>query len=125
MKLLSTTTSALATACALAPGSVLADRTYASSQDVLSNPSRTLNGIPYSTRAHWMRRANEALVDVVDSPCPFGAFGTVVVNHTAGGLGELVCNGANLNGLTGNPTMHGETVPRGQDAEFEMLMRVI
>ncbi|KAK0643839.1 cytosine deaminase, partial [Cercophora newfieldiana] len=63
------------------------------------------NGIPFSTRAHWMRRANIALT----APCPFAAFGSVIVNHTATpGLGSLVCTGANSNSATGNPTLHGE-----------------
>ncbi|KAL0943595.1 cytidine and deoxycytidylate deaminase zinc-binding region [Colletotrichum truncatum] len=53
-----------------------------------------------------MRQANLAL----PSPCPFAAFGSVIVNHTAGGLGELVCSGANNNYLSGNPTLHGEMV---------------
>ncbi|KAI8935602.1 hypothetical protein NX059_008168 [Plenodomus lindquistii] len=77
-------------------------------QDVISSPQLAVNGIPYSTRAYWMRRANAALSDLV-SPCPFGAFGTVIVNHTgAPGLGDLVCIGANSNAQTGNPTNHGE-----------------
>ncbi|THX08627.1 guanine deaminase [Aureobasidium pullulans] len=70
----------------------------------------TVNSIPYSTRVHWMRKANEAL-SLLSSPCPFAAFGTVIVNHTAvtpDGLGELVCIGINENSKTGNPTLHGE-----------------
>ncbi|KEQ90322.1 hypothetical protein AUEXF2481DRAFT_48810 [Aureobasidium subglaciale EXF-2481] len=70
----------------------------------------TVNSIPYSTRVHWMRKANEAL-SLLSSPCPFAAFGTVIVNHTAttsGDLGELVCIGINENSKTGNPTLHGE-----------------
>ncbi|KAK4169672.1 cytidine deaminase-like protein [Cladorrhinum sp. PSN259] len=69
-----------------------------------------INGIPYSVRAHWMREANKAL----NHPCPFAAFGSVVVNHTgssaeeAGAPGELVCEGRNLGGVLGNPVMHGE-----------------
>jgi hypothetical protein len=62
--------------------------------------------IPLSTRHYWMRRANAALFDVTGNPCPPQAFGTVIVNHTAGGLGELVCLGAN-NVESGNPTIHG------------------
>ncbi|OJD30366.1 cytidine and deoxycytidylate deaminase zinc-binding region [Diplodia corticola] len=78
-------------------------------QDVIAAPQRSINGIPYSTRAYWMRRANAALAEL-GSPCPFAAFGTVIVNHTAtDGLGELVCIGANANSRTGNPTLHGET----------------
>lgn len=59
------------------------------------------------TRARWMRQANLALPD----PCPFGAFGAVVVNHTVGGPGELVCTGANGNRVSGNPTLHGAVPP--------------
>ncbi|KAH8891494.1 cytidine deaminase-like protein [Thozetella sp. PMI_491] len=66
------------------------------------------DNIPFSTRAYWMRQANEALGSVTGNPCPFAAFGAVIVNHTAGGLGDLVCIGANLVGPTGNPTLHGE-----------------
>ena len=70
----------------------------------------TTDRIAYSTRAHWMRKANEALF-LLSGPCPFGAFGTAIVNHTAcpwGGLGELVCIGVNILFETGNPTLHGE-----------------
>lgn len=63
-------------------------------------------GIPLSTRHYWMRRANHALFDITGSPCPLRAFGSVIVNHTAGGLGELVCIGAN-DIRSGNPTIHG------------------
>ncbi|KAF2217797.1 hypothetical protein CERZMDRAFT_31706 [Cercospora zeae-maydis SCOH1-5] len=77
-------------------------------QQPIADSRLTINGIPFSTRAHWMRRANQALIDLV-SPCPFGAFGTAIVNHTAAnGLGELICIGANSIGSTGNPTLHGE-----------------
>jgi hypothetical protein len=78
-----------------------------SEQAPLYEPGLSINGIPFSTRAHWMRKANEALFDVLDDPCPFAAFGTVIVNHTVDGLGELVCMGANSNKVTGNPTLHG------------------
>ncbi|EFY86699.1 nucleoside deaminase [Metarhizium acridum CQMa 102] len=64
--------------------------------------------IPIETRHYWMRRANAALFEVTGNPCPTQAFGTVIVNHTAGGLGELVCIGAN-DVASGNPTLHGET----------------
>ncbi|KAJ0385875.1 hypothetical protein COL922a_005464 [Colletotrichum nupharicola] len=66
----------------------------------------TDDGVDASTHAYWMRQANLAL----PNPCPFAAFGAVVVNHTAGGLGELVCTGANNNQGSGNPTLHGEMV---------------
>ena len=70
-------------------------------------PSENVNGVPYSTRAHWMSRAVDALYDVHGTHCPEQAFGATIVNHTAGGLGELVCIGAN-DIATGNPTLHGE-----------------
>lgn len=79
-------------------------------QATISNPTLSINNIHYSTRAYWMRQANAALSQLV-SPCPFGAFGTVIVNHTApgeDGLGTLVCMGANNISLTGNPTLHGK-----------------
>ncbi|KAJ8075717.1 hypothetical protein PM082_021347 [Marasmius tenuissimus] len=78
---------------------------YTGNQIPLINPTLTLNGIPFSTRAYWMRRANEAL----PNPCPFTAFGAVIVNHTGtSGLGELICTGSNNNTATGNPTLHAE-----------------
>jgi hypothetical protein len=76
--------------------------------------------IPLATREYWMRRAIGALDEVVGSPCPFAAFGAVIVNHTstvavvsegdadAGmSLGEEVCIGANSVQGLGNPTLHG------------------
>lgn len=67
--------------------------------------------IPLSTRAHWMRAANAVLLTY--SPCPFMAFGTVIVNHTcslvdASCLGTEICSGVNHNNSTGNPTLDGE-----------------
>lgn len=60
------------------------------------------------TREHWMRYALGALDTLLATPCPFAAFGTVIVNHTRHDeLGDLVCIGAN-NIMTGNPTLHGE-----------------
>lgn len=56
-----------------------------------------------------MRKAIEALTEL-ESPCPFEAFGTVIVNHTdtsADPNGNLVCIGVNRI-KTGNPTLHGE-----------------
>lgn len=78
-----------------------------SEQAPMSQAGLSINGIPYSTRAYWMRKANQALFDVLGDACPFAAFGTVIVNHTVDGLGELVCIGANTNKVTGNPTLHG------------------
>lgn len=92
-------------------------------QTVLSSPTLAINGIPYSTRAYWMRRANTALSDLV-SPCPFGAFGTVIVNHTdTSGKGDLVCIGANSNAQTGNPTNHGSATFTGVWSKTDMLQR--
>ena len=57
-----------------------------------------------------MRRAISALSEL-ESPCPFAAFGTVIVNHTdtsAGPRGKLVCMGVNQNSQSGNPTLHGK-----------------
>ncbi|KAJ5913663.1 guanine deaminase [Penicillium tannophilum] len=75
---------------------------------VLADPTLMINGVTFSTRAHWMRQANEALSEISGSPCPFAAFGTVIVNHTASDTGELVCMGVNENSKTGNPSLHGE-----------------
>ncbi|KAI9742919.1 MAG: hypothetical protein M1818_003648 [Claussenomyces sp. TS43310] len=75
-----------------------------------ANESRlTVNSIPLSTRQHWMREANRALL-ALSGPCPFAAFGSVIVNHTdqTGELGTLICIGANANSQTGDPTKHGE-----------------
>lgn len=58
-----------------------------------------------------MRVASSANYGI--SPCPFGAFGSAVVNHTlsfanSSHPGELICTGVNDNKQTGNPTLHGE-----------------
>ncbi|TVY33341.1 hypothetical protein LOCC1_G008213 [Lachnellula occidentalis] len=79
------------------------------------NPQDPEDTIPFSTRAHWIRRTNAALSELY-SPCPFAAFGTVIVNHTSpsaspsnpNALGEIVCMAVNQNQQTGNPTLHGE-----------------
>ncbi|KAI1109246.1 cytidine deaminase-like protein [Nemania sp. NC0429] len=66
--------------------------------------------IPLSTREHWMRRANAALSDLV-SPCPFAAFGSVIVNHSdtsSSPFGRLICVGVNSQKQQGNPILHGE-----------------
>lgn len=75
---------------------------------VLADPNLMINGITFPTRAHWMRLANEALGEISSSPCPFAAFGTVIVNHTASEAGKLICMGVNENGNTGNPSLHGK-----------------
>lgn len=87
------------------------DGSLATPQHPISNPELTVNGIPSSTRTHWMRAANAALT-ASGSSCPFAAFGTAIVNHTSSdnSLGELICTGVNQNSLTGNPTLHGEMV---------------
>lgn len=83
-------------------------------QAPIQDPELAINGIPFAVRAYWMRRANQALSDLV-SPCPFGAFGTVIVNHTdTSSMGELVCIGANNISATGNPTLHGKSSQRAQ-----------
>ena len=75
--------------------------------DPVASPEPTVDGIPFSTRVYWMRQANAVLAELA-SPCPFGAFGTVVVNHTdTYGLGKLVCIGVNSLFEFGNPTLHG------------------
>lgn len=76
----------------------------------------TINNIPYSTREHWMREANQALFALSGS-CPFAAFGSVIVDHSQSGLGELICIGANRNSKTGNPTLHGEIAAIGNCSE--------
>lgn len=73
----------------------------------LGEPRLTIGGIPFSTRAHWMRKANQVLFQAVGSPCPFTAFGTIIVNHTVDGLGQLVCTGVNMRKQLGDPSMHG------------------
>ena len=77
---------------------------------VIADPKLSINSVPLSTRAHWMRRANAALGEL-GSPCAFAAFASAIVNHTASGLGELVCIGVNSNSVTGNPTLHGKCSP--------------
>ena len=64
----------------------------------------TINNIPFSTRAHWIRFANGP---VLNTSCPHSPFGAVIVNHTAPGLGSLVCVGQNDVKSVGNPTHHG------------------
>ncbi|KAK9797962.1 putative Cytidine deaminase-like protein [Seiridium cardinale] len=61
-----------------------------------------VNQIPPAKRIEYMRKANEALY-AQSGPCPFAAYGTIIVNHTAD---EVVCEGANFR--TGDPTIHGE-----------------
>lgn len=82
----------------------------AATQMPLADPSLRINGVSFETRAHWMRLANQALGDLSGSPCPFAAFGTVIVNHTNSATGELICMGVNENGKTGNPSLHGQTL---------------
>ncbi|KAJ7235168.1 cytidine deaminase-like protein [Mycena haematopus] len=93
--------------CLLLFASILVTGAAASNslQTVIAAPSLSINSIPFSTRAFWMRQANEVLL--TQSPCPFSAFASVIVNHTAAGLGQLICTGVNTKN-TGNPTLHGE-----------------
>ena len=76
-------------------------------QHPIASSEMTVDPIPFTTRAHWMRRANAVLAELSSSPCPFAAFGTAIVNHTENnGLGDLVCIG--LNSMAeGNPILHG------------------
>lgn len=83
----------------------------AATQMPLADPGLMVNGVSFKTRSRWMRLANQALGDLSGSPCPFAAFGTVIVNHTDSTVGELICMGVNENGKTGNPSLHGQ---RGQ-----------
>ncbi|KAJ5523076.1 guanine deaminase [Penicillium frequentans] len=80
----------------------------AATQMPLADPGLMIDGVSFETRSHWMRLANQALGDLSGSPCPFAAFGTVIVNHTDSTAGELICMGVNENGKTGNPSLHGE-----------------
>jgi hypothetical protein len=75
-------------------------------QEPGADPKVTGDALPFTTRVHWMRRAN-AVLSELSSPCPFAAFGSVIVNHSdARGLGDVVCIG--LNSMEdGNPTLHG------------------
>ena len=61
-----------------------------------------VNNIPLLKRTEYMRKTNEALY-AQSGPCPFAAFGAIIVNHTSD---SIVCEGANLR--TGDPTIHGE-----------------
>jgi hypothetical protein len=83
--------------------------TYTSTKNNLED-----DPIHFETRAYWMRRANAALAEL-DSPCPFAAFGTVIVNHTdtsSNPHGKLVCMDINQSLQTGNPTLHGRFISR-------------
>ncbi|ORY65027.1 cytidine deaminase-like protein [Pseudomassariella vexata] len=62
----------------------------------------TVNSLPWDKRVEYMRKTNQALYSQ-SGPCPFAAFGAIIVNHTAD---EVVCEGANFR--TGDPTIHGE-----------------
>ncbi|KAI8179219.1 hypothetical protein K4K51_003798 [Colletotrichum sp. SAR 10_75] len=62
----------------------------------------TVNSVPAAKRVEYMRKTNEALYRQ-SGPCPFAAFGSIIVNHTSD---EVVCEGANFR--TGDPTIHGE-----------------
>jgi len=72
-----------------------------------------MNGIPNDVREFWMGRAVSAVVTQLDTKCPWGAFGSVVVNHSdttgpMGDYGKEICIGANGVDTYGNPTLHGE-----------------
>ncbi|GAA6036260.1 hypothetical protein JCM8097_006864 [Rhodosporidiobolus ruineniae] len=65
----------------------------------------SLNGVPATSRTHWMRVANSAVREVLGEPCSHFPFGVAIVNTTSD---ELVCAAANRVGVTGDPSMHGE-----------------
>ncbi|GAA5980478.1 hypothetical protein JCM11641_003408 [Rhodosporidiobolus odoratus] len=65
----------------------------------------SLNGVPATSRTHWMRIANSAVREILGEPCSHFPFGVAVVNTTSD---ELVCVAANKVSVTGNPAMHGE-----------------
>jgi len=80
-------------------------------QGLLQESETTSDGLPSSTRAHWMRVASSANLAI--SACPFAPYGTAVVNHTlslsnSSHPGELICTGVNDNHHSGNPILHGE-----------------
>jgi hypothetical protein len=82
---------------------------YHGSVDVIQAPAE-LNSIPFETRAYWMRRAQHALYEQLDTPCPRLAFGSVIVNHTdTTSLGEEICIGVAEVEQYGNPTLHGSS----------------
>lgn len=103
----------LATCFSLLQIALLLPSVAASGDDIWPRAAKDLStvdasDIPINVRDHWMRQAIHALDELV-SPCPFAAFGTVIVNHTSlDGLGEVVCIGVNAASSTGNPTLHGE-----------------
>ncbi len=68
-------------------------------------PAQQTSNDDQPNQEFWMRVAIQALRDL-NSPCPFEAFGTAVVNHTSA-HDDLICIGANAIS-TGNPTLHGE-----------------
>lgn len=78
------------------------------SQLPLADETLMINGVTFETRVRWMRLANQALGELTGTPCPFAAFGTVIVNHTSSDEGELICMGVNENSKTGNPSSHGQ-----------------
>lgn len=94
---------------------VLATTSPPHSHDQVSldhDPLHYTDPLPLSTRNHWMRLANTAVLHAL-SPCPFMAFGTAIVNHTLSFLdpthaGELICTGLNHNNGTANPILDGE-----------------
>ncbi|GAA5839141.1 hypothetical protein JCM9279_002606 [Rhodotorula babjevae] len=65
----------------------------------------SLNGVPATTRAKWMRTALHAVPEILGEPCSLFPFGVAIVNTTSD---ELVCVAANKVGVTGNPSLHGE-----------------
>ncbi|GKT45331.1 uncharacterized protein ColSpa_05512 [Colletotrichum spaethianum] len=77
----------------------------------------TVNSIPATKRIEYMRKANEALYRQ-SGPCPFAAFGTIIVNHTSD---EVVCEGANFR--TGDPTkyVYGTTIQHNYNVGWGVM----
>jgi hypothetical protein len=97
--------------------------THGNGDGQISATPHSSDAIPYETRVYWMRRAISALAEL-DSPCPFAAFGSVVVNHTdtSDPKGKLVCMGVNQAAHVGNPTLHGQRIRRAWGEECQLMI---
>lgn len=78
------------------------------------NSRQTVNGISPAIRNYWMRQAMQVQIDTQDTPCPFGPFGAVIVDHSptrenpaANPNGTLVCVNSGLP-FAFSATYHGE-----------------
>jgi hypothetical protein len=73
----------------------------------IPNPGQNMTGVvanhnPPMKRARYMRKTNQALY-AHSGPCPFAAFGAIIVNHTSD---FIACEGAGFR--TGDPTLYEE-----------------